>query len=257
MKNTGQIVIHLEGKYGAEPLTPDNYDISLVRDVLEHASAMLDLDKKKDRPVATYKIENGSVKNVITVSKQKAVEFASILALMLSTQNPLDMLEPKTAVAFENFQNFSVQNNLSLDIHSSENERAVINITPKSKFRRTEALWVDAEVYYYGILVDAGGKNKSNIHLDTKEGSVKIEADKDYLANYNGNPLYRKFGVVAIAKQNIITGAIDNSSLVLKKLIEFEPKFDLNYLNEKIAASTPIWSGVDVDEYLQDIRGIQ
>lgn len=255
MQNQGQVIIHIDGKYGAEPLTPDNYDITLMRDVLEYASAMLDLDKKKDRSVVTFHVENGSVKNVFTVSKQKAVEFASILTLMLSTTNPLDALEPKTAIAFENFQRFAVQNNLSLGIHSSENEQSVVIITPETELRRTESLWVDAEVYYYGTLIDAGGKNKSNIHLDTKDGAVKIDADKEYLVNYPGNPLYRKYGVVAVAKQNIITGAIDSSSLELKELIEFEPKFDMDYLKQKIEASTPIWSGVDVDEYLHEIRG--
>ena len=77
------------------------------------------------------------------------------------------------------------------------------------------------------------------------------------MTNYHGNPLYRKFGVIATAKQNIMTGVIDNSTLKLKELFEFEPKFDLDYLKEKIAASTPIWSGVDVDEYLHYIRGGQ
>jgi len=256
MQNQGQVVIHIEGKYGVEPLTPDNYDISLMRDVLEYATAMLDLEKKKDRPVATFHVENGSVKNVITVSKQKAVEFASILTLMLSTtNNPLDALEPKTAVAFENFQRFARQNNLSLDILSSENKDSVVKISPETSLFRTEGLWVDAEVYYYGTLIDAGGKNKSNIHLDTKDGAVRIDAEKEYLVNYQGNPLYRKFGVVATAKQNILTGAIDTSSLKLKELIEFEPKFDLDYLNQKIEASTPIWTGIDADKFLHEIRG--
>ena len=91
--------------------------------------------------------------------------------------------------------------------------------------------------------------------MDTKDGLIKIDVDKEYLANYNGNPLYRKFGVVATAKQNIMTGAIDNSSLKLKELVDFEPKFDMDYLKQKIAASTPIWKGVDVDKYLSEIRG--
>ena len=121
--------------------------------------------------------------------------------------------------------------------------------------KRTENLWVDAEVYYYGVLVDAGGKTKSNIHLDTKDGLIKIDADKDILQKIKGNPLYRKFGVRAKAKQNIITGAIDSSSLKLIEMLEFEPKFDLAYLEKKIATSTPVWSGVNVDEFLQEIRG--
>ena len=57
------------------------------------------------------------------------------------------------------------------------------------------------------------------------------------------------------AKQNIITGAIDSSSLKLIEMLEFEPKFDLAYLEKKIATSTPVWSGVNVDEFLQEIRG--
>ena len=257
MENTGQVVIHLEGKYGEEPLTPSNYDILLMRDVLEYASVLLDLDKKKDRPVATFHTESGSVNNVFTVSLQKAAEFASILALMLGTSHPLDSLEPKTAIAFENFQKFSVQNNFNIDISSSQAQNTILHITPRTNFQRTENLWVDAEVYYYGILTDAGGKNKSNIHLDTKDGTIKIDAEKEYLSNIQGNPLYRKFGVVAIAKQNIKTGVIDSSSLRLKEMIEFEPKFDMQYLNEKINASTPIWTGIDVDAFLDEVRGGQ
>ena len=144
---------------------------------------------------------------------------------------------------------------MSLDILSSENKDSVVKISPETSLFRTEGLWVDAEVYYYGTLIDAGGKNKSNIHLDTKDGAVRIDAEKEYLVNYQGNPLYRKFGVVATAKQNILTGAIDTSSLKLKELIEFEPKFDLDYLNQKIEASTPIWTGIDADKFLHEIRG--
>lgn len=256
MQNKGQVIIHVEGKYGAEPLTPDNYDISLMRDVLDYAFDLLDLEKKKDRPVVTYHITSGSVNNVFTVSRQKAAEFASIIALMLSSSiHPLDVLEPKTAIAIEGLQKFAVQNNFSLGIHSSEASEKVLYVTPETNLHRTESLWVDAEVYYYGTLTDAGGKGKSNIHLDTKDGLIKIDVDKEYLFSYQGNPLYRKFGVIATAKQNIMTGAIDSSSLKLKELVEFEPKFDMDYLKEKIAASTPVWSGLNVDEYLHEIRG--
>jgi hypothetical protein len=118
----------------------------------------------------------------------------------------------------------------------------------------TENLWADAEVYYYGTLIDAGGKTKSNIHLDTKDGLVKIDADKEILASIEVNPLYRKFGVRATAKQNILSGDIDRSSLRLIEMIEFEPKFDFAYLERKIDSSTPVWSGIDVDEFLHEIR---
>lgn len=253
LQNKGQVTIHIEGQYGAEKLTPDNYDITLMQSVLEYAIALLDLDKRKETPVTTFHIESGSVKNVFTTSKQKAVEFASVLALVTSTAS-IDQLDAKTAVAFEGLQKFAIQNNFNVDVSTSESKEHVVHITPTSYFKRTENLWADAEVYYYGTIVDAGGKNKSNIHLDTKDGLIMIDADKEILANIEGNPLYRKFGVRATAKQNIITGDIDRSSLRLIEMIEFEPKFDLSYLERKIEASTPIWSGIDADEFLHEIR---
>ncbi len=253
IQNKGQVTIHIEGQYGAENLTPDNYDITLMQSVLEYAIALLDLDKRKETPVTTFHIESGSVRNVFTTSKQKAVEFASVLALVASTTS-IDQLDAKTAVAFEGLQKFAIQNNFNVDVSTSESKEHVVHITPTTYFKRTENLWADAEVYYYGTLVDAGGKTKSNIHLDTKDGLIKIDADKEILANIEGNPLYRKFGVRATAKQNIITGDIDTSSLSLIEMIEFEPKFDLAYLERKMEASTPVWSGIDADKFLHEIR---
>ena len=37
-----------------------------------------------------------------------------------------------------------------------QNKDPIERITPDTKFQRTESLWVDAEVYYYGTLIDAG-----------------------------------------------------------------------------------------------------
>ena len=252
-QNKGQVTIHIEGQYGAEKLTPDNYDITLMQSVLGYAITLLDLDRRKERPVTTFHVETGSVSNVFTTSKQKAAEFASVLALVVSSSS-IDQLDARTAVAFEELQRFAIQNNFNLDISSSESKEHVVHITPTSYFRRTESLWADAEVYYYGTIVDAGGKKKSNIHLDTKDGLIMIDADKDILANISGNPLYRKYGVRAMAKQNVISGDIDRSSLKLIEIIEFEPKFDMAYLEKKIEASTPVWSGIDADEFLHEIR---
>lgn len=253
MQNKGQVTIHIEGKYGAEALTPENYDITLMQSVLEYAIALLDLDKRKETPITTFRVESGSVNNVFTTSKQKAVEFASVLALVASTAS-IDQLDAKTAVAFEGMQKFAIQNNFNIDVSTSESTEHVVRITPQTYYKRTENVWADAEVYYYGTIVDAGGKNKSNIHLDTKDGLIMIDADKEILTSIEGNPLYRKFGVRATAKQNIISGDIDRSSLKLIEMIEFEPKFDLAYLEKKIEASTPVWSGIDADEFLHEIR---
>ncbi len=252
-ENKGQVTIHIEGKYGADRLTPENYDITLMQTVLGFAVTLLDLDKRKERPVTTFHVEKGSVSNVFTTSKQKAAEFASVLALVAASSS-IDQLDARTAVAFENLQRFAIQNDFKVEVSSSESKGHAVRITPSTRFQRTENFWTDAEVYYYGTIVDAGGKKSSNIHLDTKDGLIKIDADKEILTNIVGNPLYRKFGVRVLAKQNVVTGDIDRSSLKLLEIIDFEPKFDMAYLEEKIEASTPHWTGVDADDFIHAVR---
>lgn len=253
LENKGQVTIRIEGKYGADNLSPENYDITLMQTVLGFAITLLELDKRKERPVTTFHVEKGSVCNVFTTSKQKAAEFASVLALITASSS-IDQLDARTAVAFEELQRFAIQNDFKVEVFSSESKENTIKITPSTRFQRTENFWADAEVYYYGTIVDAGGKKSSNIHLDTKDGLIKIDADKEILTNIVGNPLYRKFGVRVLAKQNVITGDIDRSSLKLLEIIDFEPKFDMAYLEEKIKESTPLWSGVDADEFIHAVR---
>lgn len=133
-----------------------------------------------------------------------------------------------------------------------------MRITPETRYQRSSEIWVDAEVYLYGTLTDAGGKDRSNIHLDTKEyGQVTIDSDKVYLKNIQENLLYKEFGVRAKGKQSLATGEIDMSSLRLISLRGYRPVYDENYLNGLIAKASKSWAGVDVDSFMSDLRGYE
>ena len=151
-----------------------------------------------------------------------------------------------------------VSKNYEYSITTSEWHDGELRITPQTNYRRSSEVWVDAEVYLYGTLTDAGGKDKSNIHLDTKEyGQVTIDSDKEYLKNIRENLLYKEFGVRAQGKQSLATGEIDMSSLRLISLQGYRPVFDENYLNGLIAKASRSWAGVDVDSYMTDLRGYE
>ena len=143
-------------------------------------------------------------------------------------------------------------------ISTSEWLDGELRITPQTHYRRSSEIWVDAEIYLYGTLTDAGGKDKSNIHLDTKEyGQVTIDSDKEYLKNVQENLLYKEFGVRAMGKQSVATGEIDMSSLRLISLQGYHPVYDENYLNGLIAKASKSWAGVDVDNFISDLRGYE
>lgn len=216
---------------------------------------MLYPNNKKDRPIVTYNIQEGSVRHLFKTPIQTVIGFSAVLAQIQSNES-IDFLELKTARAIENIQNLSLQKNYEFQIKTSLSDTYELTINPSTNFIRSENIWADAEFYFYGILKDAGGKSKANIHLDTEEyGYLSIETSEKFLKEREENLLYKKFGVRANGKQNIETGEIDTKSLSLIELIDYQPRFDGDYLNALIKRAKKSWKKVNPDEWLLDLRG--
>ncbi|WP_066832985.1 hypothetical protein [Rufibacter ruber] len=255
MDKIGSIEIRVIGNKGSLTLSPDNYDIKEIALILQNIEDLLYPNNKKDRPIITYDIEEGSIRNIFKTSLQAIIGFSAVIS-QIEKVNSIDFLDLKTAQAIENIQSLSYQKNYDFEIKTSVSEETALRITPNTKFFRTENIWIDAELYFYGTLTNAGGKTKANIHLDTDEfGSLTIEAPKVYLQNQEENLLYKKFGVRATGKQNLETGEIDKSSLKLLQLIDFSPKYDDQYLDTLITKAKSNWKDINANDWLNNIRG--
>jgi len=251
----GDIEIKVVGKSGNMELKPDNYDIRHIASLLQNVDDLLFPNNKKDRPLITYDIQEGSVRHIFKTPIQYIIGFSAILGQIQGSKS-IDFLDLKTARAIENIQELSLQKNYEFQFITSVKDTIELSINPKTKFYRTDNTWVDAEFYFYGILTNAGGKNKANIHLDTKEyGSLTIDTGKDFLKYQDENLLYKKFGVRATGKQNLDTGELDTKSLKLVELVNYSPKYDSDYLNELIAKAKKSWKGVSTNEWLSNLRG--
>ena len=256
MERIGYIEIKVKGKNGNLDLTPDSYDIKDVIAVLEQAENLLFPNNKKERPIISYDIQEGSVKHIIKTSLQAIIGFNAILFQIEQNNNVIDFLEPPTAKAFEVFLETAKKQDRTFEISTSIPNTSKISVDKDTKFTRSEEIWVDAEFYFYGVVVDLGGKGKANIHLDTKDfGTLTISSDKDLLANYESNPLYKKYGVRAKGKQNITTGDIDKSTLKLLEIIDYSPSYKEDYIKGLINKARNSWEGVgDADEWLSQLR---
>lgn len=257
MENTGQIEIKIKGRIGNVDLMPDNHDIRDISELLRHVEALLYPNAKKDRPLVAYNIQEGSVRHIFKTTLQTVIGFNALLAQVKADNYSIDFLETPTARALEFFQKEAQKNDFEYEIGTSLSESAKITINKDTQFIRSEDIWADAEFYFYGTIVDMGGKGIANVHLDTKEfGLLKIEASKELLTTYEGNPLYKHYGVRAKGKQNIKTSDIDKSSLELIDIIDYNPSFKEDYLNNLIKKAKKSWAGVgDADEWLQNMRG--
>lgn len=257
MDQRGTIEIRVSGNKGNLGLSPDHYDIKEIAQLFDTVESILFSGNKKQRPEITYSIESGSVRHIFKTSFQSIVAVSAILANVLETGS-IDKLELPTARAIEKLQSDAISKNYEFTISTSEWRGGELKITPQTHYRRSEEMWVDAEIYLYGTLTDAGGKDKSNIHLDTKEyGQVTIDADKEYLRNIEENLLYKEYGVRARGKQSLATGDIDLSSLKLISLQGYRPVYDEAYLNGLISKASKSWAGVDVDSFLSELRSYE
>ena len=255
MEKLGYIEIHIVGSKGKLQLKPELYDIKEIALMLKNVDNLLFPTNKKERPLISYSIEKGSIKNIFRTSIQAVIGFSAILS-QIQKSNSIDFLELKTAQAIENIQNVSYQKNYNFLIKTSTDEKTKLEITPSTKYLISENIWVETELYLYGILTNAGGKSKANIHIDTEEyGTLIIDTKRVFLKEQENNLLYKKFGVRAIGKQNIDTGEIDPKSLELLELKDYNPSFDYDYLKGLIKKAKTHWANIEPDNWISELRG--
>lgn len=211
---------------------------------------------KNQRPTMSYSVSEGSVRHRFKITFQSALTFAAILA-QVQQSNSLDDLDITTAKAFEFFQISAQKKDLEYRIHSSANTNALVVINSTTGLERSKEIWASAEFYFYGTIVNAGGKKEAHIHLDTKEyGMLNIAADKSMLSELESNLLYKQHGVRTTGMQNLATREFDKLTLQLIEIIDYHPTFDEQYLQSLIQKGTQRWQDIgDPDTWLQQVRG--
>ncbi len=251
----GTVEIVVSGMWGRLQLHPDSFDIREIRDLFDTVETLLFPQEKKKRPLITYRLEEGSVRNIFRTSLQAVISLTAVLAHIKALKS-IDFMEAGPAAAIEELQRTAIRKNYAFQITTSHQPSVRLEITPETRLFRSEQIWVDAEFYFYGELKDAGGKNKANIHLDTPDhGYLTIRASRDFLSGFRENLLYKKWGARVRGKQHLHTGQIDTRSLQLVELFPYEPRFDEAYLQSLIDKATPQWEDVDPEQWLAEIRG--
>jgi hypothetical protein len=256
VEKIGYIEIRISGSKGNLNLTPDNFDIREIRELLGDAENLLIPNEKKDRPVISYQIEGGSVRHIFKTSIQYIIGFNAIIG-QINQNSSIDFLDSPTAKAFENFQEMAVKKNYGFEIKTSVEKTNKLTIDKTTRYYRAESIWADAEFYFYGKITSLGGKERSNVHISTDDlGIIIIQTNKNYLAKLENNILYKTFGVRAIGKQHLETGEIDRSSLKFIELIDYRPKYDETYLKQLRKKAQDNWlKNIDPDKWLKDLRG--
>jgi len=87
MDKIGYIEISIQGFRGNFDLSPDNYDIREIISILENAEDFLYPGDKRDRPIISYKIEEGSVKHILKTFIQYIIGFNAVIGQINQVRN--------------------------------------------------------------------------------------------------------------------------------------------------------------------------
>lgn len=255
MEKTGTIQIRIEGLVGAMKLTPESFDIRELKDLLTRVEDLLFPGDRKERPVIGYRNEEGSVRNIFTTSMQTVIAFNAVLGQVQQQQN-IDFLEVRTASAIEAMQNEAIKKGWSFTLSTGLPNSAELVVDRETLFKRTDDVWVEVELYLYGEVIDAGGKEKANIHVSVPgKGVFIVQAPKQAIADLKESIIYKPYGLRVLGKQNMSTGEVDRNSVQFLELIDHQARFDKDYLNQLRKKAGPWIKGIDPDAWLNEIRG--
>jgi hypothetical protein len=256
MDTTGYVEIRISGQKGGIPLTPENFDISEIRELLSNFESIAFPGGKRNRPIVAYEQLNGSVIGRFKTKAQAVLAVAAILGPIKA--NPgLEFLELETARGIEARQTFAHSRDYNIEIRTSVEPDEQLTINRDTSYHLNADALVAADFYLYGEVSTIGGKTNPSVRIDTSEyGMLVLKTSREELQKIEQNVVYSVIGVHAKGKQSARDYEIDRQSLELVSFLEYAPKPDREYLNSLIKRASKSWDTVaDPDAWLRELRG--
>lgn len=170
-------------------------------------------------------------------------------------QNPgtLALLDPKRAAVIERWQKVARKNPHRRYKLADKRNAVIVLLDATTDFRnQIEAVWMPVEKYLRGTVVDWGGKNNPNVHLDVGNGKVlKIASTQKLLADEPHNLLYKPVLLHVSAEESLKTGELRALNLLSFELNK--PDFDEARFREMVRKGTQAWKDVPAD-WLENLR---
>ena len=217
-----ELEFKFEDVVGGQPVTSKTVDLPTLRGFLQEIEELI----KGDEPGASLadsrvRIADGSVKIVALVANLLASDYQADMA-RLSEKFDLDVIQNKRAKIIERWQG-RVQRSPSRSYYLGATSHAPeIRIQSTSQFQHgSENAWVSVEKYITGKLIDAGGKQDPNVHLELIESgkTIRVDATEQQLGGEKENLLYKLIALRVQAEQHLRTKELRNV-----RLIQFLPQ---------------------------------
>lgn len=254
MEEQGYIEVKIDGKVGSKPIKPSDVDIAEIKEIISDVETFLypTRGEKADRPHISYRIEEGSARNLFFLPISGVLLFNG-LSNEIKNRGNIDFLDNKRAEIIDKFQRKAAEKNLEISFYSSTNKEPILEINKDTEYFKVAATYIETEFVLYGKINEEGGNNP-NFHLLTKEyGKLVIGATEQQLLE-GEKRLFKVYGVRAKGKQNLADGKPFDLKLI--DYISYNPNYEEHKLDLLIQRASAKWNTIaNVDTWLQQIRG--
>lgn len=252
MKTTGNIDFIVRGKIGDLDISPNSISVSLLNSFSKDISDLLNTIQEAKNEEIVVSIEDGSFKLVASIILA-AINIINAEIKTLHETKDLNSINEKRGLIYERWISNAKANDYEFEIKPLYEEGLIIN--KNTVFNKIDNnIWVESELYLYGVITDLGGSQKPNIHLKLEDGkNVVIDCTKDDIAIETENRVYHSASVRVTAKQNLHTGEFKDAKFL--EFNKYNPVFDEKVLLETIDKGTNAWS--DVDNHIDWVRNLR
>ncbi|MCU0824850.1 MAG: hypothetical protein MUF77_09440 [Leptospira sp.] len=254
MEEQGYIEIKIDGYVGNKPIKPIDIDIAEIKEIISDVETFLypTRGEKAERPHISYKIEDGSARNLFYLPISGVLLFNG-LSTEINSRGNIDFLDSKRAEIIDKFQRRAAEKNFEISFFSSSAKEPLLKINKDTSYFKVAATYFETEFLLYGKINEEGGNNP-NFHILTREyGKLVVSASEQQLLE-GEKRLFKVYGVRAKGKQNLADGKPFDLKLI--DYITYNPNYDEHKLDLLIERASIKWNTIpDVDNWLQQIRG--
>ncbi len=254
MEEQGYIEVKIDGFVGNKPLKPIDIDIAEIKEIINDVESFLypTRGEKAERPHISYKIEEGSARNLFYLPISGVLLFNGLTNEIRNRGN-IDFLDNKRAEIIDKFQRKASEKSLEISFYSSSGTESMLTINKDTSYFKVAATYIETEFILYGKINEEGGNNP-NFHLLTREfGKLVISATEQQLIE-GEKRLFKVYGIRARGKQNLADGKPFDLRLI--DYITYNPNYNEHKLDLLIAKASEKWNTVpNVDAWLNEIRG--
>ena len=254
--NRNVLYFSLKDVINGEQITPDNVPLKSIIELADSMNRFI-FGKTKSTSEISVSVRKGSFA-IVAPASQIISEAINDYRTIRET-GTLDNIDPIRAKIIRDLQlkaqkgTDRIYTISDTDTAQSQNSLVISKDTDYKTIRTDQ--WVPTETYMYGMVVDIGGKTKTNVHLVLENGdTIVLDADSKQIEEDEKNRIYHKQLVRITAEQNLETKKYRNEHL--SDFVDYAPKYDeeqFNIISKKVQHS---WADVvDILAWVEDARG--